>query len=94
MANITDIPANEGKVIEIDGVPSAVYNDGTRFHAFSTVCPHEACDIEWDSDQKNWSCPCHGSRFKATGEVVNPPAKTNLEPMEINVEGEGIVLAN
>ncbi|MDZ4295794.1 MAG: Rieske 2Fe-2S domain-containing protein [Patescibacteria group bacterium] len=83
MPKVTNIPPNEGKVIEIDGAPVAVYNDGERLHAFSAVCPHEACDIEWNGDQKNWICPCHGSRFTATGGVINPPAKTDLERREL-----------
>lgn len=60
----------------------AAYRD-TRgaLHKYSAVCPHLGCIVEWNSTEKTWDCPCHGSRFDPMGKVINGPANTGLEPL-------------
>lgn len=77
------IKNGEGAVLR-DGVKKiATYRDeqGT-LHKFSAVCPHLKCIVRWDSCEKTWDCPCHGSRFDALGRVVNGPAISDLERVD------------
>lgn len=61
----------------------AVYRDETGVcHTCSAICPHLKCVVHWNSLEKTWDCPCHGSRFSATGEVLNGPATSNLTPIK------------
>jgi glycine/D-amino acid oxidase-like deaminating enzyme/nitrite reductase/ring-hydroxylating ferredoxin subunit len=76
------VAPESGAVIR-DGLRKvAVYcdADGAR-HEFSAVCPHLGCIVAWNSLEKTWDCPCHGSRFDCLGKVVNGPANTDLEPV-------------
>ena len=58
----------------------AVYRDDDgAVHERSAVCTHLKCIVEWNSAEKSWDCPCHGSRFDAYGKVLNGPAVTDLE---------------
>ena len=46
----------------------------------SAVCPHMKCIVQWNQTERTWDCPCHGSRYDCTGEVITAPATGNLEP--------------
>lgn len=78
-----DIAPGSGAVMR-DGVKKiAVYRDqaGT-VHRMHAQCTHLGCIVHWNSTENEWDCPCHGSRFDATGNVVNGPAISNLKPVE------------
>jgi Rieske Fe-S protein len=62
----------------------AVYRDeNNMLHAYSAVCPHLACVVQWNAEERSFDCPCHGSRFTKYGEVINGPAVSNLKEIEI-----------
>ena len=59
-----NLPAGEGAVLTLDGERVAVYrNPGGELHALSPVCTHLGCLVGWNTAEKSWDCPCHGSRF-------------------------------
>jgi glycine/D-amino acid oxidase-like deaminating enzyme/nitrite reductase/ring-hydroxylating ferredoxin subunit len=61
----------------------AVYRDEKgAVHEMSAFCTHLGCVVSWNSSEKTWDCPCHGSRFSATGAVVNGPAIVGLSRAE------------
>jgi Rieske Fe-S protein len=52
-----------------------VYRDDSgALHERSAFCTHLGCIVRWNSMEKTWDCPCHGSRFQTDGHVVNGPA--------------------
>jgi glycine/D-amino acid oxidase-like deaminating enzyme/nitrite reductase/ring-hydroxylating ferredoxin subunit len=62
----------------------AVYRDSKgQYHAYSAVCPHMGCVVQWNNDEKSFDCPCHGSRFTCEGKVINGPAKTDLSQVDV-----------
>lgn len=84
MIKTTDIPENEGKILEKDGKKIAAFNDKGTIKTFWAACTHLGCDVEWNAGEKTWDCPCHGSRFHADGKLLNGPAKRDLDPAENN----------
>ncbi len=76
----SELKPGEGGVIERHGEPIAAYLDEAgKLHLMSAVCTHLGCTVAWDPAAGNFECPCHGSRFGPTGEVVDGPASRPLK---------------
>jgi Rieske Fe-S protein len=81
--SLGDIKPGEGKVIEIDGKKVAVYKkEGGVVVKLSPVCTHMGCQVDWNNEEKCWACPCHGSKFGPSGEVIHGPAEKPLPPVK------------
>jgi glycine/D-amino acid oxidase-like deaminating enzyme/nitrite reductase/ring-hydroxylating ferredoxin subunit len=86
---LEEIPPGEGAVVRKGIHKLAVFRDETgHFHARSAKCTHLGCAVRWNSAEKSWDCPCHGSRFEISGKVINGPAVTPLAPLEEDEEKE------
>jgi Rieske Fe-S protein len=80
-----DIAPGAGAVVRRGLKKIAVYRDDQgSIHELSAVCTHLYCIVAWNSVERTWDCPCHGSRFDPYGRVVNGPAITPLR--ELNPE--------
>jgi glycine/D-amino acid oxidase-like deaminating enzyme/nitrite reductase/ring-hydroxylating ferredoxin subunit len=78
--SIEDLQHGEGDIVRLDGEKVAGHrrDDGTLV-AVSTRCTHLGCQLSWNSAERSWDCPCHGSRFSPEGEVLQGPAVRELE---------------
>jgi glycine/D-amino acid oxidase-like deaminating enzyme/nitrite reductase/ring-hydroxylating ferredoxin subunit len=77
-----DLAPDRGRIVRSGLGLSAVYRDtGGVLHAHSARCTHLGCIVRWNSAERSWDCPCHGSRFDAeSGAVVQGPAVHPLAP--------------
>jgi glycine/D-amino acid oxidase-like deaminating enzyme/nitrite reductase/ring-hydroxylating ferredoxin subunit len=81
---VDTLQAGEGAILSKGLKRIAIYKDEQNtVHAFSAVCPHLGCVLQWNAEEKSFDCPCHGSRFTKEGIVINGPAVTNLKQMDI-----------
>jgi len=82
--SVDEIKPGQGAVLRDGAKKIATYRDENgNLHAFSAVCPHLGCVVRWDACEKTWDCPCHGSRFDALGCLVNGPAISDLERVDV-----------
>lgn len=84
-ARTTDaIRPGEGKIVEVAGTKVAAFRDDQGvLQCLSPVCPHMKCDVAWNESERTWDCPCHGSRFTPSGEVLNGPAHEPLQKISL-----------
>lgn len=76
----SQIAPDSGAVVRHGLSKNAVYcNDKHECHACSAVCTHLKGIVAWNSLEKSFDCPAHGSRFDRYGEVTNGPAIRNLK---------------
>jgi len=81
-----DIKPGSGAVIRRGVKKIAVYRDDEGgIHERSAVCTNLYCIVNWNSVERTWDCPCHGSRFDPYGQVVNGPAIMPLAKVESDV---------
>jgi Rieske Fe-S protein len=77
------VKRGQGKVIERDGAKVAAYRDPSGAVTLrSAICTHMGCVVGWNTAERTWDCPCHGSRFKPTGDVISGPAEAPLAEVE------------
>lgn len=81
---VEEVAAGEGAIVRRGITKVAVYRDDRGdLHEHSAICPHLGCVVAWNSLEKSWDCPCHGSRYDARdGHVVNGPAITGLAKVD------------
>jgi len=67
----------------------ACLEDG-GFLALSRTCTHLGCTIPWREEVMQFACPCHGSVFDMTGNVINGPAPRPLDIYPLTIENKVI----
>ncbi len=83
--SVHQIGNQEGAILREGSRKIAVYRDQDGWlHAHSAKCTHLGCVVSWNSAEKSWDCPCHGSRFDLNGEVLHGPAMHALEPVSLH----------
>jgi glycine/D-amino acid oxidase-like deaminating enzyme/nitrite reductase/ring-hydroxylating ferredoxin subunit len=84
--SLDEVPRGEGRLVRQGTRKVAAYRDDEdTLHVVSAVCTHLGCQVSWNSAERSWDCPCHGSRFDVDGEVLQGPAVRGLE-VEVEVE--------
>lgn len=67
-------------VINENGTPYGIYIDEKGIeHKVYNKCPHMHCNLIFNSNDKTWDCPCHGSRFTVDGDLLQGPSTTSIK---------------
>lgn len=91
--SLTDIPGGTGKVVAMGSKPVIVTNTEAGVTAFSAVCTHLGCIVDYDATVRQIVCPCHDGHFNATtGVVISGPPPRPLPPVATAIEGDQIFL--
>ena len=78
-----ELNPGEGAILRVGGLKRAVYRDEQGIvHLLSPVCRHLWCYVEWNDAERSWDCPCHGSRYRGDGRVIQGPSVQDLRRIE------------
>lgn len=81
-------------LVDAPGLPLPLYvyrGEDDSYSAVSTRCMHRGCQVE--PAEGHLVCPCHGSEYTNTGEVLKGPTQRPLQRYPVLVEGEHLVVS-
>ncbi|HEY3246092.1 MAG TPA: ubiquinol-cytochrome c reductase iron-sulfur subunit [Phycisphaerae bacterium] len=61
--------------------------------AFSAVCTHLGCIVQWNAEKRAFLCPCHAAVFDADGQVASGPPPKPLPSYTVTRVGEKIYVS-
>ncbi|WP_227936965.1 FAD-dependent oxidoreductase [Alkalihalobacillus deserti] len=77
-----DVKKDEAAVVTVNGKRAGAYRDSEgQLHVVDTTCTHMGCEVHWNDGDRSWDCPCHGSRYSPSGDVLEGPAKKPLKKL-------------
>jgi Rieske Fe-S protein len=76
------------QVIRLD-IPAAIQHTQEGLIAISLVCTHLGCTVEENQGGGGFTCPCHGSRYSKSGNVLEGPATKTLARYRIEEQEDG-----
>jgi cytochrome b6-f complex iron-sulfur subunit len=88
-AKAASLRPNSGIVFKFGNKPAIVVRttDG-ELRAFSAVCTHLECTVQFKADTSQLWCACHNGIYDLSGNVVSGPPPRGLEKFNVNVRGE------
>lgn len=84
--SLDEVPAGEARLVRVGGkLVGAFRDDAGAVQAVNPTCTHVGCRLGWNTAERSWDCPCHGSRFAPDGSVLQGPATAPLERLDDHV---------
>jgi NAD(P)H-dependent nitrite reductase small subunit len=93
VAQASEIPAGQGKCIEVEGKRIAIFNVDGTYHAIDDVCPHQGGPLsEGEISGTVVTCPWHGWEFDITTGVNRDDSDTAQQQFAVKVDGDDILV--
>ncbi len=87
VSTLDELPLGASVKIQFGRYPAIVIHTQEGLRAYSAVCTHFSCIVDWDEDQNRIVCPCHDGFFEPiNGEVISGPPPTPLNKIDVTVE--------
>lgn len=92
-AKVGEIALNSGKIFRFGTKPAILIHTQTdEYVAFSAICTHLQCTVQYRPDFKHIWCACHNGHFDLTGKNIAGPPPRPLEAYKVDIRGEDIVV--
>ncbi len=89
---LSELPVGGVKYTTYGGTPIIVTRSAESIKAFSLVCTHLGCIVQWQEGTKEFYCPCHDGKFDQFGEVIAGPPPVPLEQFPVTVEDDRVII--
>jgi cytochrome b6-f complex iron-sulfur subunit len=89
-----DVKPNTGQIVKFGARPAILLRTAAGdLRAFSAVCTHLSCTVQYRPDLGNIWCACHNGRFDLNGQNIAGPPPRPLETYVVNVRAGQIVIS-
>lgn len=84
---------NTGRIVPFGTQPVIVVRTASgELRAFSATCTHLTCTVQYRSDLEHIWCACHNGHYDLNGRNIAGPPPRPLDPFDVAVQGEDIVI--
>ena len=91
---VKDLPPNTGRIFRFGNRPGIlVRTSAGEFRAFSAVCTHLNCTVQYRNDLEHIWCACHNGHFDLFGKNIAGPPPRPLDTFDVTVRGEDVVVS-
>lgn len=92
-AKLNEVPADSGKIFKFGNKPGIlVHTASGDFKAFSAVCTHLECIVQYRTETKQIWCACHNGQYNLNGKNIGGPPPRPLEEFKVNTRGDEVVV--
>lgn len=92
--NVSDLRPNSGKIFKFGSRPGIlIRTQGGEWRAFSAVCTHLGCTVQYRDDTEQIWCACHNGLYDLNGNVLGGPPPRPLEQYLVNIRGNEVVVS-
>lgn len=92
-AKVDELQPNSFKIFPFGALPGILIRlPNGDYRAFSAVCTHLDCTVQYKPEEKDIWCACHGGRYNLEGVNISGPPPRPLEPYAVHVQGDEIVV--
>jgi Rieske Fe-S protein len=92
-AKVDELAPGSYKTFPFGGVPGIlIRTDDGEYRALSATCTHLDCTVQYKGDERLIWCACHDGRYSLEGKNISGPPPRPLEPFQVHVVGEDIVV--
>jgi Rieske Fe-S protein len=89
-----DVKANSGQIFKFGSAPAIlVRTPAGELRAFSAVCTHLNCTVQYRADLSHIWCACHNGHFDLLGKNIAGPPPRPLDVFVVNTRGSQIVVS-
>ncbi|MBI3997006.1 MAG: Rieske 2Fe-2S domain-containing protein [Candidatus Omnitrophica bacterium] len=93
-ATLGELAVNTAKIFRFGSRPGLLINTPQgELKAFSAVCTHLNCTVQYEPDNSLIWCACHNGKYDLNGQVISGPPPRPLEAYQVNVRGEEILVS-
>ena len=93
-AKAGELATNSAKIFRFGNRPGIlIHTPQDQLKAFSAVCTHLNCTVQYDGETNVIWCACHNGKYDLNGQVISGPPPRPLEPYQVNVRGDEIVVS-
>jgi cytochrome b6-f complex iron-sulfur subunit len=94
VGKLADIPKDSGVVVKFGNKPAIVIRTASgEVRAFSAVCTHLDCTVQYRADFGAIWCACHNGKYDLSGRNISGPPPRPLEQYRVIVQGEEVLIS-
>jgi Rieske Fe-S protein len=91
---VQDLRVNSGKIVKFGSRPVLLIRSGeTEWRAFSAVCTHLNCTVQYREDAHTIWCACHNGTYDLNGSVISGPPPRPLDEFVVHLRGEEVFVS-